>query len=191
MSNIETMMGQLKSSDRPTCQHGSQPYENWVVQLFSRELKRDNLSCAEHLKFYNNSLMMNNEVRTEDALQYLHESINLVASTEVEKKLREIFVNAVKLIEGDPSHTEPNPGLQKLESRLQEKLSCNDGRKSKGIIFVRTRDSATALVNWMKNSQALKDLVKNPTSVIGCGQRNGKSNCLVLTQLHLLTFICF
>ncbi|XP_028414975.1 probable ATP-dependent RNA helicase DDX58 [Dendronephthya gigantea] len=177
MCNIEKMLSPSQSSDRSTYQHGSQPYENWVVKLCSAGLDRDKLTCAEHLKFYNNSLMMNIELRTEDALQYLRKSIsplNHEQSTEVEKKLDEFFVNAERIIKEDPSHCEPNPFLKKLETRLQEKFSSDDGGKSKGIIFVRTRESATALVNWMKNSQILKDLVKNPTSVIGCGQRNGK-----------------
>jgi hypothetical protein len=96
----------------------------------------------------------------------------------VEIKLRGLKDSATAVIKQGLEVSQPNPGLRMLGERLHEKLSCGaeNGLESKGIIFVRTRFVADALVKWLENSQALKNLVKNPTSVIGCGQRNGKGN---------------
>lgn len=120
--------------------------------------------------------MINDQIRSEDALQYLQKKIHSKESTEMEIKLREVFDKAVAAIEDGDS--EPNPGLQILEEHLFEKLSfaAKNGLESKGIIFVRTRFVAETLVDWLENSQALQNLVKHPTSVIGCGQRDGKGN---------------
>jgi hypothetical protein len=175
MTEIEKL---IPSVVKPCHPHGSQPYENWVVEQEKVDHGRDNLTCLEHLRFYNNSLMINNEIRWEDAMRYLQGNMQSKHSTEVEVKLEGLFNEAVKVIEKDLEATEPNPGLQILEKRLLEKFSgnaCGDD-KSKGIIFVRTRFVAEALVSWLENSQPLQEFVKNPTSVIGCGQRNGKGN---------------
>ena len=175
MTEIEKM---ISSVDKHDHQYGSQPYENWVVTQLKENLGRDILTCLEQLKFYNSSLMINDEIRSEDALRYLRENIQSKESTEVEIKLRGLKDNATAVIKQGLEVSQPNPGLRMLEERLQEKLSCGaeNGLESKGIIFVRTRFVADALVKWLENSQALKNLVKNPTSVIGCGQRNGKGN---------------
>lgn len=178
MTKIELMM---LSVDRPVHSHGSQPYENWVVNLSQKDLGRDILTCLEQLKVYNNSLIINDEIRSKDALRYLHENINSQQlttienneqSTKMEIELRKLFDSAVAAIESEV--TEPNPGLQMLERRLHNKLSHE--KESKGIVFVRTRFVAEALEDWLRNVNALKDLVKNPTSVVGCGQRNGRGN---------------
>lgn len=167
MTKIESMM---RSVDKPVHRHGSQPYENWVVSLLKEPLGRDIVTCLEQLNVYNSSLMVNDEVRSQDALRYLHENIDSEQSTDMEVELRKLFDSAVAAIEIEVS--EPNPGLQTLQKNMHEKLPCD--KESKGIIFVRTRFVAQALVDWLKDLDDLKNLVKNPTSVVGCGQRNGK-----------------
>ena len=173
MAKIESIMS---SVDKPVHSHGSQPYENWVVnQLRQQYLGRDIFTCLEQLNIYNNSLMINREIRSEDALRYLLEKLSESEQpTEMEMKLRKLFDSAVEVIKSEV--TEPNPGLQALEESLHHKLSHGkeNGFDSKGIIFVRTRFVADALVEWLQNLNALKNLVKNPTSVVGCGQRDGK-----------------
>jgi ERCC4-related helicase len=186
MTEIEKMMSSVDTHEH---QYGSQPYENWVVTQLKENLGRDMLTCLEHLKFYNNSLMINDEIRSEDALRYLRENIEQhQESTEVENKprkltemefkLRELKDKATAVIRQGFEVSQLNPGLRMLQERLLEKLSCRgeNGFESKGIIFVRTRFVAEALVDWLGKSQALKNVVKKPTSVIGCGQRNGKGN---------------
>ncbi|XP_046850442.1 interferon-induced helicase C domain-containing protein 1-like [Xenia sp. Carnegie-2017] len=138
--------------------------------MLKKELGRDLFTCFEHLKEYNNSLMINEDVRSEDALRYLKENINYKSSTDMEKKLCVLFDDAVSAIEC--SIPVVSPGLQVLEQRLVDKLS-GDGNKSKGIIFVKTRLVAFALLNWLRCSASLEGLVNNPSVVIGCGQRNG------------------
>ena len=170
MAEIEKIMS---SVSKPNYIHGSQPYENWVVDQMKKELDRDILTCLEHLKFYNSSLMFNNQIRSEDALRYLQENMQTKDLTEIEVKLQELFDKAVSVIQESFKASEPNPGLQILEERLLGKLSADD-HNSKGIIFVQTRFVAEALVSWLQNSESLQKFVKNPTSVIGCGQQNGK-----------------
>ncbi len=169
------IQGMMPTVDKPAHLQGTQPYENWVVQQRKEDHGRDILTCLEHLNFYNSSLMINDEIRAEDALRYLQENIQPKQSTEVETKLQELFGKAVTVIRQGLEGSELNPGLQILEDGLHEKLSCS-GHDSKGIIFVRTRFVAEALVDWLEDSQSLRNLVKNPTSVIGSGQRKGKGN---------------
>ena len=170
MRQIEVMISE-KDFEKSAHPHGSQPYEKWVVEMFKKELGRDLFTCFEHLKEYNNSLMINEDVRSEDALRYLKENINYKSSTDMEKKLCVLFDEAVSAIEC--SSPVVSPGLQVLEQRLVDKLS-GDGKKSKGIIFVKTRLVALALLNWLESSTSLKVLANNPSVVIGCsGQSKG------------------
>ncbi|XP_046849902.1 antiviral innate immune response receptor RIG-I-like [Xenia sp. Carnegie-2017] len=170
MCRIEVMISE-KDFEKSAHPHGSQPYENWVVEMCKKGLGRDIFTCFEHLKEYNNSLMINEDVRSEDALRYLKENINYKSSTDMEERLRVLFDDAVSAIEC--SSPVVSQGLQVLEQRLVEKLS-GDGNKSKGIIFVKTRLIALALLNWLESTTSLKVLVNNPSVVIGCsGQSNG------------------
>ena len=48
-----------------------------------------------------------------------------------------------------------NPKLEKLKEMILK--GCRD-EESRGIVFVKTRDLATAIVSWMKETPRLREL---------------------------------
>ena len=165
---------------------GSQSYENWVVEICKRSLGRDLVTCAEHLREYNNVLMISEDLRTEDALSYLKETIKSKEETEVELWLRNLYENTRESFSRQESH-ETNAWLEKVEELLLEKFPVgSNNNTSRVIIFSRTRFVAVALVDWMKSLEKLKDVIR-PTYVIGCSHRNGKGKKEDIT-MHWATF---
>jgi ATP-dependent RNA helicase DDX58 len=66
-----------------------------------------------------------------------------------------------------------NPKLEALEKKI---LSCYNADDSKqGILFCKTREMTTALMNWMKDNSRLARL--NPNILIGARNttRNGST----------------
>ena len=175
MEKIEEMLPSASDTVGKIPQpRGCQHYETWVVTLCKEDLGRDLMTCAEHLLEYNSSLMINEELRPDDALLYLQENLRSQESTDIELKLKDLYEQARQRIlsEQERKKDEMNAGLGKLEELLLEKFSQESAEKSKGIIFVRTRYVAKGLENWIKKSSKLRNVV-NPTRVIGCGQKNG------------------
>lgn len=152
---------------------GSQSYENWVVELCKGNLGRDLVTRAEQLREYNNALMISQDLRTKDALSYLEENIKSKKETEVELWLHDLYEKIRERFSRQENH-ETNAWLQKVEELLMEKFPVGGSNNtSRVIVFVRTRFVAVALLDWMKTSKKLKDVVR-PTYVIGCSHRNGK-----------------
>ena len=61
----------------------------------------------------------------------------------------------------NPDHV--NPKLEKLKDEIFK--MCKEKRDSRIINFVKTRDLADAIVNWMKDTEGLKEL--NPVKFVG------------------------
>ncbi|XP_059177114.1 antiviral innate immune response receptor RIG-I-like isoform X2 [Physella acuta] len=147
-----------KPSDRKI-----QSYEQWVVNLSNaakthpiddpeRETNmnvRTLIIISEYLKVYNFALQTNDLVELTDIMPYLKNSFdkfNFKNKTQDEAKLYGYFEDLVTLV--DSGHGEENPNLLTLSNTLEEML-IGTGKNSRGIIFVRTRALAEALVSWL------------------------------------------
>ena len=75
-----------------------------------------------------------------------------------------------------------NPKLEKLREMILK--GCRD-EESRGIVFVKTRDLAIAIVSWMKETPGLKEL--NAIKFVGQNMSADKGGMLAF--LRIFTFL--
>ena len=74
-----------------------------------------------------------------------------------------------------------NPKLEKLrEIILRAYKGQEQSRNSRGIVFVKTRDLATAIVSWMKETPGLKDL--NAIKFVGQNESADKGGTFLMNS---------
>eukprot|EP00061_Rhincodon_typus_P018058 g47063.t1 len=90
---------------------------------------------------YNDALIINDDARTKDAVDYLEEFFNNVKEggyDETEQKLTALFEDKKQqLLEIDADPSNENPKLTEVKSILKEEYKNNP--ETKTILFVRTR----------------------------------------------------
>ncbi|XP_072025649.1 antiviral innate immune response receptor RIG-I-like [Amphiura filiformis] len=171
---------------RTSGNYGSQTYEQWVVQLQNdilekekdKPMKRRLVTCTDHLKVYNDSLYINRDIRTKDAVSklaaYLAEQTGKEGGfDETDQLLVDLLKEKIpnlKAISEDPSSS--NPVLNKLGEILEQAFQISSEIPEKrGILFTKTRESVEALMKWITETEELKFL--NPGRLIGSGRYGG------------------
>uniref|UniRef100_A0AAZ3QTS2 Activating signal cointegrator 1 complex subunit 3 n=1 Tax=Oncorhynchus tshawytscha TaxID=74940 RepID=A0AAZ3QTS2_ONCTS len=160
--------------------YGSQKYEQWIVDvqkkcrvLQLKDQEEESRVCralynyTEHLRKYNDALIINEDARTKDALEYLSSFIQQVKNAghdKTERQLTAYFDGRVTRGQKE------NPKLDMLQYILEEQYRQNDETKS--VLFVRTRALADALKSWMEESDSLKFL--KPGVLIGRGRKSSQ-----------------
>ncbi|XP_072904673.1 antiviral innate immune response receptor RIG-I [Hemitrygon akajei] len=166
--------------------HGSQRYEQWIIEVQKRckvlqmeDVERERKVCralftyTEHLRKYNDALIINDDARTKDAVNYLDRFFTNVKEggyDKTEQTLTALFEAKklqLKRIEADPANE--NPKLGEVRRILCREYQRNP--KSKTIMFVRTRALAEALINWLKEATALSFL--QPEMLLGRSKSTG------------------
>uniref|UniRef100_A0A8C7FM60 Activating signal cointegrator 1 complex subunit 3 n=1 Tax=Oncorhynchus kisutch TaxID=8019 RepID=A0A8C7FM60_ONCKI len=149
-----------------------------VLQLKDQEEEsrvcRALYNYTEHLRKYNDALIINEDARTKDALEYLSSFIQQVKNAghdETERQLTAYFDGQQGVLRGLSSGGQKeNPKLDMLQYILEEQYRQNDETKS--VLFVRTRALADALKSWMEESDSLKFL--KPGVLIGRGRKSSQ-----------------
>uniref|UniRef100_A0A3P8ZIE2 RNA helicase n=1 Tax=Esox lucius TaxID=8010 RepID=A0A3P8ZIE2_ESOLU len=160
--------------------YGSQKYEQWIVDvqkkcrvLHLKDQQEESRVCralfnyTEHLRKYNDALIINEDARTKDALEYLSAFIEQVKNAghdDTERQLTTYFEGTVKCL------SKENPKLAELQFILEEQYRHNEETKS--VLFVRTRALADALRKWIEESDSLKFL--KPGVLIGRGRKSSQ-----------------
>ncbi|XP_072025648.1 ATP-dependent RNA helicase DHX58-like [Amphiura filiformis] len=196
---------------------GNQPYEQWVVQMQDgiavtvkapddKDTRRRKLmACTDHLKVYNNSLYINRDIRTVDALSQLDEFMaeiikhkddwNKLTDEEQQTKenpldetdefLLKIFNDRRTELEAISVHPNSrNPVLEKLGDVLLKAFETKEGVPEKrGILFTKTRASTEALRKWIEETEHLKWL--KPGTLIGGGGTGGMTQRQQINLLEL------
>lgn len=173
MSNIQ---------NRP---YGTKQYEQWIVatqkqchtlQLEDKMKESDICSAlftyTEHLRKFNDSLIINNDARTKDALEYLEKFFDNIRNgtfTEIEQKLTKMFEAVLPLLI-EVSKDNENPKLEELQYILKE--SYYGDAETRTLLFVNTRALVVALNNWINETPELCFL--NPEILIGRNRRHDK-----------------
>lgn len=173
MSNIQ---------NRP---YGTKQYEQWIVatqrnchtlQLEDKMKESDICSAlftyTEHLRKFNDSLIINNDARTKDALEYLEKYFNNIRNgtfTEIEQELTNKFEAVLPLLT-DVSNDNENPKLDELQFILTE--SYQENPETRTLLFVNTRALVVALKNWINETPELSFL--KPEILIGRNRRHDK-----------------
>ncbi|XP_004707228.1 probable ATP-dependent RNA helicase DHX58 isoform X1 [Echinops telfairi] len=154
---------------------GTQKYEQQVVELSQTAAEKgfqQQRVYALHLRRYNDSLLIHDTVRAEDALATLQDFYNRECSTKVQVLEAERWLLAhfkahrnelVHLARQGPE----NPKLKVLE-RILLKQFVNP-LNSRGIIFTRTRQSAHSLLLWLQQQPGLQTLDIRAQMLIGAG----------------------
>ncbi|XP_072025888.1 uncharacterized protein [Amphiura filiformis] len=186
---------------------GNQTYEQWVVQMQDgiavtvkatddKNTRRHKLmACTDHLKVYNDSLNLNRDIRTVDALSHLSEFMveinkhkddwNKLTDEERQTKvnpidetdefLLKLFNDRKAKLEAISVHPNSrNPVLEKLGDVLLKTFeTTKEVPVKRGILFTKTRASTEALEKWIEETEQLKWL--KPGKLIGGGGSGGMS----------------
>ncbi|XP_043987484.1 interferon-induced helicase C domain-containing protein 1 isoform X1 [Gambusia affinis] len=185
----------------PTCDLGTQNYEQWAVQK-EREAAKDGDQtvrvCAEYLRRYNEGLILSNTIRMCDALSYLNkfheEQIKKKTSpdeeqnmqiTETERFLFNLLKDKTEELEKlakDPTYE--NDSLSKLRTKILQEFSSRE--KPRGIIFTKTRQSAKSLSQWIQDNSKFTDIGVKPSYFIGGGDQSDTKPMTAAEQKDVL-----
>ncbi|XP_075036849.1 interferon-induced helicase C domain-containing protein 1 isoform X2 [Mixophyes fleayi] len=186
MLKIEDFSGLYRSSE-----HGTQSYEQWVVQTDKSAAKEGNRKqhvCAQHLKKYNDALQISDTIRMNDALIHLQsfyteekkKSILVTESDdasvspkidETDKFLIDLFYeHKEQLTQLAENEDFENEKLGKLRRNIMEEFTRNS--KARGIIFTKTRQSAVALCQWVADNEKFREVGVRATYLIGAGSNS-------------------
>uniref|UniRef100_A0A8C7IBX9 RNA helicase n=1 Tax=Oncorhynchus kisutch TaxID=8019 RepID=A0A8C7IBX9_ONCKI len=154
----------------PTCDLGTQNYEQWVVQKEQNAAKEENQKvrvCAEHLRQYNEALYLGKTIRMWDAFSFLDKYFDEELKKKVAPEDEEYFVIKVKLQELAKLPQYENNSLAKLRTKILHEFTSRE--KARGIIFTKTRRSAIALAQWVQENSKFEEVGVKACHVIGGG----------------------
>ena len=138
---------------------------------------RDKVSAIRLLECYSQTLINYIELPRSQAMNPLNEYDDLTSSdrlSEHEKYLLEEFTKlksdlaTLQLVE--------NPILEKLEKRLTNTFTRKP--ESEGIVFVRTREQAEAITDWISNSEFAKKLKIESHILVGHKREGEKGRAM-------------
>ncbi|NXP25641.1 IFIH1 protein, partial [Scytalopus superciliaris] len=177
----------------PKSEFGTQTYEQWVIReerRAAKEEKRKERVCAEHLKKYNDALLINDSIRMVDAYNHLknfckeEKSKKTVRSDdddddepavskqdETDEFLIGLFhakKKQLKKLARKPEHE--NEKLIQLRNTLMEEFSKIE--EPRGIIFTNTRLSAIALFQWIQENPKFEEVGIKAHYLIGSGHNS-------------------
>ncbi|XP_037542350.1 interferon-induced helicase C domain-containing protein 1 [Nematolebias whitei] len=186
---IKTIMNAIHEHAKffPTCDLGSQNYEQWAVQKERQAAKEENQKervCAEYLRRYNEGLILSNTIRMCDALRCLNkfheeqmkkktsvDDEQNIQITATERFLFNLFKDNKEELERlakIPNYE--NDSLAKLRTKILQEFSTR--QEARGIIFTKTRHSAITLSQWIQENPKFADIGVKPSHVIGGGDQS-------------------
>ncbi|KAM9263000.1 antiviral innate immune response receptor RIG-I isoform 2-T2 [Morus bassanus] len=203
MSETEVLMRKIYSVDTMSQinkkDFGTQRYEHWIVatqkkckllQLPDKEKEssicRDLFICTEHLRKFNDALIISEDARIEDALAYLTEFFTNVKNgpyTELEKQLTANFEEKepeMTALSKDESNE--NPKLEELACILDETYHYNP--QTRTLLFAKTRALVAALKKWIEANPVLNHI--KPGVLMGRGRRDQKTGMTLPMQKDVL-----
>ncbi|XP_078592219.1 ATP-dependent RNA helicase DHX58-like [Branchiostoma floridae x Branchiostoma japonicum] len=178
---VEGMMTEIEGLLPPDLQlqysgpKGVQEYQSAVDLVNGKATNERNtevLHQCDHLLNYNKALQMNNTARMKDAMEiltYFYDKLKQRHKISVlENRLLDLFEansNQLRAI-SQREDMYPNPKLVKLEKEIL-KARQEFEEDLRGILFVKTRALAQAMLSWVRETTALSFL--NPGVLTGSG----------------------
>ncbi|XP_041471940.1 probable ATP-dependent RNA helicase DHX58 [Lytechinus variegatus] len=176
-----TLVEENDEFTRMASRRGTQGYEQSVVNLRKKiqqevedeDDRRELMTCVNYLRQYNNSLFVNRDARTSDAIAYMEAYIDEEEisnpSGPVDMILKKMFRDKLDNLNriANLHVNSVNPVLNELGNQLKKEYKKN--ADSLSIIFTRTRESAKALVKWLNEDPELGHL--NADLLIGSGNQ--------------------
>ncbi|XP_053406755.1 antiviral innate immune response receptor RIG-I-like [Mercenaria mercenaria] len=185
-------MTELTDKCRLPSTAGDVSFQNWLSDfkkalgdVSSERVRRMMVPCWEHLQMYNKSLMIHADARIKDAkavlVEFMNEHEEKLEDNETDKMLLRLYENLkAQTFDAEPE----NPKLLKLEELINNTLANND--HTRGIVFVKTRELAKALISWMNETDSLKPL--NAKECVGQGVSAEKGGMTRHKQKNVLEF---
>uniref|UniRef100_A0A6I8P6F3 RNA helicase n=1 Tax=Ornithorhynchus anatinus TaxID=9258 RepID=A0A6I8P6F3_ORNAN len=178
---------------------GTQKYEQWIVNIQKickvfqipdkeeeRRICKTLFIYTSHLRKYNDALIIHEDARTTDALDYLEDFFNHVKSGEVDKieqyLIQRFEEKQQELKNISRNEQNDNPKLKELCFLLEEEYHLNP--ESRTILFVKTRALANALKRWIEENPKL-DYLKSDV-LMGRGKRNQATGMTLPLQKDVL-----
>ncbi|CAL8302864.1 unnamed protein product [Merluccius merluccius] len=163
---------------------GTQDYEADVVLLEERGVRQHNrrlAQCAIHLRQYNNALLINDTLRMVDAYNSLDDFYRTKegrAFDDTDRFLIEMFTTNRRELKRQADDVRfENPKMDQLQTTLLDQFG--EGKRSRGIVFCKTRISTRCLHDWVCSNPIL--LKANIKTAILTGAGNG-NNCMSQNQ---------
>lgn len=188
----------VKDIKSPPSERGNDPYIQWLsrIKKSASTIHRQNtrmfyITMIDYLTIYNNSLIINADCRTKDALNYIEHKIRDedYSSLPLPEGLNESLVKQwkdkyenLRAAAGDKKYD--NPKLEKMKHMISDYYKENSD--SRCIIFCKTREMATALVNWMNETPELQPL--NPTKLVGTNAPANREGMTSVQQDDVLKY---
>lgn len=173
-------------------QFGTQMYEQQVVQL-SKDAAEAGLQeqrvYALHLRRYNDALFIHDTVRAWDALNMLQDFYDRERATKTqmvhaERWLLELFDDHRKVLAQLAAQGPENPKLEMLEGILLKQFGSPD--HTRGIIFTRTRQTASSLLLWLRQQPCLRTVDIKPQMLIGAGNTSQSTHMTQKDQQEVI-----
>ncbi|XP_019410824.1 PREDICTED: probable ATP-dependent RNA helicase DDX58 isoform X2 [Crocodylus porosus] len=172
---------------------GTQTYEQWIVTVQKKcrvlqleDKEEESRIChalftyTEHLRKYNDALIINEDARTQDALAYLIEFFKNIKSREFDEREQQLTANfeekLQELTELSTDESNVNPKLQELSFILDEEYHQNP--QTRTLLFVKTKALVVALKKWVDENPALSHL--KPEVLMG----HNRNQNIGMTLLH-------
>ncbi|KAL8604965.1 hypothetical protein ACOMHN_028593 [Nucella lapillus] len=192
-AEVLTQKLKLRPHVRGTCQ-----YTGWVSELIKTIAMLDDAEARRYLdaarcmlKFYNESLVINDECETEEALRFLQHQMNEKYDplgkrvTDMDRFLKELFDKHLPYLEAvSREQSDTNPKLITLEGLLT--TGFREEPESRAIVFVKTRDLASALRKWMLRRPQLRAL--KPGKMVGAGPSTDRGGMTKTQQVDVMEF---
>ncbi|XP_061735920.1 interferon-induced helicase C domain-containing protein 1 [Nerophis ophidion] len=186
----------------PTCELGSQNYEQWVVQterIAAKEKDPKVRICAEHLRRYNEAMQLSNTIRMCDAFSFLNkhheeelkskrstEEEHVINITPTERLLFNLFKDSRETLqELSTQQSNENDSLSKLRENILRLFTTKE--EARGIIFTKTRRSAMALSHWIQDDKKFSDVGVATSYLIGGGDQSAVKPMTAAEQKDVLT----
>ncbi|CAM2114646.1 unnamed protein product [Caretta caretta] len=178
---------------------GTQCYEQWIVDTQKKcrmlqlpDKKEESRICralfiyTEHLRKYNDALIINEDARTQDALAYLTEFFNDIRSGGFDEIDQQLTVNfeakQQELREASEDELNENPKLEELTFILNEEYRLKP--ETRTLLFVTTRALVSALKKWIYENPTLSYL--KPDMLMGRSKRNQQTGMTLSNQKGVL-----
>ncbi|NXL94155.1 DDX58 helicase, partial [Alectura lathami] len=203
MSETEALMRKIYSVDtippNNTNDFGTQKYEHWIVvtqrkcrllQLKDKEeesrMCRALFICTEHLRKFNDALIISEDARIQDALSYLTEFFTNVRNgpyTELERHLTAKFQEKEpELTALSKDESNENPKLEELACILDDAYRYNP--QTRTLLFAKTRALVAALKKWMEENPLLSYI--KPEILMGRARRDQRTGMTLPSQKGIL-----
>ncbi|XP_052100654.1 antiviral innate immune response receptor RIG-I-like [Mytilus californianus] len=172
---------------------GSAAYTQWISRLrretaqIREEARRYITTWRNYLNVYNEALIIYEDARVKDATNYLEDKMDDlnegIIKNEIDDTMKRLYdITKPMFVACIDDKSYENPKLKELKTVIFKVL--REKRDSRIIVFIKTRDLADAMVNWMRETDGLDRL--KPHKFVGAQAAGAKGGMTKKDQTEIL-----